>query len=169
MKRIKLTKGFEAIVDDQDYALVTSYGEWHVQIKPNGKKYAIGLSYNSEGKPSTRRMHRVILGAKKGQIVDHINSDGLDNRRKNLRITDDVGNCRNRRTTSNRSGYKGVNLLYRRKDGGEKWAARICRGNRVVETIGYFSSAESAARAYDEAAKEYFGEFASFNFERNHL
>lgn len=156
MKKILLSRGKYAIVDDEDYDFLMCLGDWHVQIKPNGKEYSIGHAY-SNGRSSCRRMHRIIMWAKPHEIVDHINGNGLDNRKANLRIVDHVQNCRYRKTTKNRHGYKGI-FPY-----GKRWGARICLGKRETTTIGVFDTKIQAANAYDTMAEKYFGEHAWTN------
>lgn len=106
------------------------------------------------------RLHRVIADATRDQIVDHIDGNGLNCIRSNLRVTDFTGNARNRRKGDNcTSRYKGVAL---HKQSG-KWSAQIkVRGEK--KHLGLFPIEEDAARAYDAAAIAAFGEFASLNF-----
>ena len=94
-----------------------------------------------------------------GSEVDHINRDKLDNRRSNLRLVTHTQNCVNASLrVTNTSGFKGVNF-YR----GKYWRAYIRVNYRHI-SLGFFPTAEAAARAYDEAAREHFGEFAFLNF-----
>ena len=109
----------------------------------------------------TVRMHRAILDVPKGKIVDHINHNGLDNRRANLRVATRRQNAWNKRKRRSKcsSQYKGV--MWLKKAG--KWQARIsCKGRSIV--IGYFDDEKAAARAYDARAAELFGEYAAPNF-----
>jgi hypothetical protein len=93
-------------------------------------------------------------------LVDHANGNGLDNRRSNLRLATGTQNNANRRLASNStSGFKGVNL-YKRTG---RWRAHIAI-HRQQKHLGYFRTAEEAARAYDIAALALFGEFALINF-----
>ncbi len=117
------------------------------------------------------RLHRLILGLEKGdeRIGDHKNGDTLDNRRSNLRITDMEGNARNKLSPNQLAGrFKGI--YWSRAS--EKWVAQIragekCEGGRRKRlNLGHFAEAEDAARAYDAAAWEHFGEFAKLNFPR---
>jgi hypothetical protein len=104
-------------------------------------------------------MHRQITGAAAGLVVDHIDNDGLNNRRSNLRICTIKQNSRNSRSPGGASRYKGVSRDKRHK----KWRVKIiCNGKRI--SVGYFANEIKAALAYDEHAKELFGEYAYLNF-----
>ncbi len=108
-------------------------------------------------------MHRVIKGAKAGQSVDHVNGNGLDNRRSNLRLCAHAENLRNRKIhKNNKSGFKGV----RKRKESSLWRAEI-RSNHKFYFLGNFHSAEEAAHAYDAAALKLHGEFARLNFPRD--
>jgi hypothetical protein len=97
-------------------------------------------------------MHKVILEAPTGKVVDHINGDKLDNRRVNLRVVTQSQNSMNRRPYENtKSGYKGVTFSHGR------WQARI-GSNGIRKTLGYFKTAREAAEAYAIAAKDIQGE-----------
>lgn len=98
-------------------------------------------------------LHRVVLGAVKGQNVDHINRDKLDNRRENLRFVTRSQNSINR---SNKNQFRGV----RNEDG--RWRASIGVNRKCIK-LGTFKTAEEAALAYNEAAKKFHGEFAVLN------
>ncbi len=161
MKKIQLTRGFEAIVDNIDFKRMNKYS-WHYQPKRN-TGYAIGL-LRVNGKNSTRRMHRMILGAKAGEQIDHINGNGLDNRRINLRIATARDNAINRRTKP-KSGFKGVRLMYTSKKGREVYIATIGPRTKHI-VIGYFSSSVKAAKAYNIEAKKLYGKFAVLNIVR---
>ncbi len=106
-------------------------------------------------------MHRLITRAPKGKVVDHENGDGLDNRRANLRVCDHRQNRRNhqRPRKGGASRFHGVGWWKR----DQKWRAKISVDGRTIH-LGYFADEEDAARAYDQAAREHFGEYASTNF-----
>lgn len=142
-----------AKVDAADFELVASR-KWYAVTRR-------GITYAECCTPVQQMMHRLVMGdAPKGMVVDHINGDPLDNRRVNLRFCTQSENSKNRvGVSSNPSGFKGVSW----KSGCGKWRARLMV-NRQELALGLFDRAEDAARAYDAAAKEHFGEFAKLNF-----
>jgi hypothetical protein len=152
MKTIPLTQGKFAIVDDDDYPELSRY-KWHARnIKGNW------YTQRHIGK-QTIFMHRQITNFKY-KMIDHINHDGLDNRRCNLRPCNHSQNAINSKLAKNNtSNIRGV---YWRKDR-EKWRVRIM-GNGIYFSLGCFSNKKDAGRAYDKKAKELFGEFAVLNF-----
>lgn len=168
-KCIELTQGRVAIVDDDDFEILNQC-KWHY-----GWGYAKRRVYFGGGRSKYLRMHRVIMNPPDGIQVDHKNGDGLDNRRCNLRIATAHQNLSNQKTQTNpakHSRYKGVSLARyyrRRRDGTEvtglsrPWRAYIVKNNRQ-HPLGNFATQEEAARAYDDKAKELFGEFARLNF-----
>lgn len=159
MARIQIYGGFEAVIDDDDYVLVSQYKWCIYDSAKNNSKYATTNTKRSDGKYTTTSMHRLILGANPGQIVDHIDMDGLNNRKKNLRFVDRQGNSANRKSMRGSSSkYKGVTRFR-----GNRWRAQVNAGGRVRH-LGCFLKEEHAARAYDVAAAGEFGEFARLNF-----
>jgi hypothetical protein len=154
MIEIPLTQNQIALIDDEDLDLVKNY-KW-CAWKHKQTYYSHAATKN--GKIS---LHRLIIGAKTGQLVDHINGNGLDNRKSNLRIVDSFGNARNRRPRVLTSQYKGVCWHKRRN----KWQASIYCDKQNIH-LGTFSNEIEAAKAYDQAAVKYFGEFAYLNFEK---
>lgn len=158
-KQIQLTQGKFTLVDDADY-------EWLVQWKwrYDGKGYAIrGAVIPGTGKQKAVRMHQVIMSTPDGMEVDHQDCDGLNNQRKNLRVCTHAQNLYNRKKTSNnKSGYKGVCW----HEEGKKWMA-VARKDKQTIYLGLFKDPEDAARAYDAKARELFGEFARTNFDEN--
>lgn len=148
------------LLDAQDaWILEAVDGDWYIWSTPRHFPSLYVLGY-IEGKQV--RLHRLIAGAKTGEVVDHINGNPLDNRRENLRITTQDFNTRNaRKRNSATSKFKGV-FRHKRK-GYIRWKAQI-QFNKHKRGLGYYLDEEAAARAYDAAAKELFGEFAVLNF-----
>ena len=148
MKQIELTRGKFAVVDDRDFIRL-SICKWYCLPTRN-------ICYAArDGSGTTVYMHREIMGAGLGQKIDHKNGDGLDNRREDLRFCTHTENLRNMK----KRGYKGVSW----HKASRKWGAYICVDGRS-KYLGLFVSQKDAAQAYDRAATEYFGEFASTNF-----
>lgn len=144
MKKIKLTKGRVAIVDDS-YFKVISATKWQL----HSKGYA-----TAQGK---LLMHRIVMNAKKGQEVDHINLNKLDNRKKNLRFVTHQQNCMNRKIyRSNILKLKGV--MMEKRTG--KFYAQICVDKKRIH-LGTFDCRFEASSAYKKAAKKYFKKFNS--------
>lgn len=166
MVQIPLTKGKVAIVDDDWWWL--DVWKWH--ISKTGRTYY--AAHHVEDKKTSKvtrfYMHRLIIGAEPSQKVDHINGDGLDNRRCNLRFCTNSQNFQNAKKRSGcTSKYKGV---YWDKNA-QKWRTQICPPDNKGNTrhIGCFDDEVVAAKAYDRAAIELFGEFARPNFPQKML
>lgn len=157
---IQLTQGKVALIDDADAALVSG-NKWHLQvIRQRGyvKTYAARARRPEDGPGvAVILMHRVLTGARQGQYVDHKNGDGLDNRRENIRACTPQQNAANAQRQQGSSGYRGVHKCC------NKWRARISWQDTMI-SIGRFTTALEAAHAYDQKAKELFGEFATLNF-----
>ncbi len=155
---IPLTKGHFVLVDEEDYPVYSQFN-WSASVLPR-TVYAY-LRRNHEGKSRILFLHRVITGAPHGMQVDHINGNGLDCRRSNLRVCTVRANHQNIRKTvvSTSSQYKGVSWDKCRS----KWLAKVKAGGRYFN-VGRFDDEEDAARAYDTKARDLFGEFARLNF-----
>ncbi len=160
MKKIPLTQGKFAIVDDRDY-IVLSKHKWYAQGRTHYTTYAARAIPHPEkgwGSQLVIYMHRVIMATPNGLQTDHINHNGLDNRRCNLRSCSVYENQYNQRPRGRGvSRYRGVS----RHSG--KWYAQI-RHARVRTYIGIFVEEVEAAKAYDAHAKVLHGKFACLNF-----
>jgi HNH endonuclease/AP2 domain len=152
MIEIKLTMNQIAWIDDADFKLVNMY-KWNFSRKSSN----YGSAVASGGKRGfSISMHRLIMDAPKGLEVDHINGNPLDNRRNNLRLVTHSQNQKNMsKHKDNKSGYKGVSWHKKAK----KWQVHV--GKKGY--IGLFTDPKEAAKAYNIAALEHFGEFAKLN------
>jgi hypothetical protein len=163
MIRVPLTKGLETTIDEVDIDLVTI--KWHTLTSADSKTLAYAMNKR------LGLMHRIILARKlqtplgKKDHVDHIDGNGLNNCRSNIRLATISLNHANQKKRSIDHGkpclskFKGVTWVKRTR----KWQAYI-RPNGKQTHLGYFTSEVEAARAYDRAALEHFGEFALINF-----
>jgi len=153
MKEIPLTQGKVALVDDGDYAELNKH-KWCAHLR--GRNWYV-TRFDGE---TQIHMHRVIKNAPDDKRVDHINGNGLDNQRYNLRICTQQQNTQNRRkwlrTCS--SAYKGV---YKHPCGKYRVTIKV-EGKNIHG--GYWESEIAAAETYDALARKHFGEFANTNF-----
>lgn len=159
MKKIPLTKGKFAIVDDEDYEWLNKY-KW--QADKIGNTYYAVRVVSQRGDRQKIYMHRCIMGAIRGQEIDHRNGNGLDNKKNNLRFCTRKQNLQNQKPHNGSSKYKGVSWF--KWEAGGKWRAKIQINYKTIH-LGLFNDETDAAKAYDEKAKEIFGEFARPNFE----
>jgi hypothetical protein len=154
-KEIPLTHGTVALVDDADYGFLM---QWKWRLDNNG--YAARTDYTG-GKQRTILMHRVIVNAPE---VDHRDTNRLNNQRSNLRAATRSQNTQNSRKAPGKSSqYKGVTWNKKLR----KWNAQINTGRHLIGKIhlGTFEIEAEAAKAYDEAARRYYGEYARPNFD----
>jgi HNH endonuclease len=159
MKTIMLTRGYEAIVDDDDFDELSKF-TWHAV--PSGSKCQYVYAERSEHIKGTSpqrvrhvKMHRQILPM--ASVVDHANGNTLDNRRCNLRACSRSQNVANQAVKAGR--FKGVGRW-----GVSRWRARCGAGNNPESHIGVFDSEVAAAIAYDVRARVKYGAFAKLNF-----
>jgi len=160
-RRIPLTQGKYAIVDPDDYYWLSEY-KWSAYGGACNKFYALRKGPRRNGKRRKLiRMHREVANTPDGLECDHINGDGLDNRKANLRSVTHMQNCWNLRKSSRvgYSKYKGITFHKRE----QKWGAKICVDGQHI-SLGRFKEEIEAAKAYDKAAKKYFGQYANLNF-----
>lgn len=150
---LRLTNTDEvALIDASDYEKVKGI-KWF----KNSNGYVAKSLYVGNGKWEGLKLHRMIMDAPKGVLVDHINRNRLDNRRSNLRLATPLENTRNTSLAKNNTtGYKGVS---ERKG---KYEAHI-RIDGVLQHLGNYDNKEDAAKAYNVMAEKHFGEFAALN------
>ena len=160
VRQIPLTQGKFALVDDDDYDRLSAF-KWCLTRDRSGRSmrlYAVRGVHTEIGW-RTMRMHRELLPG--APTVDHIDGDGLNNQRENLRVATNAQNLRNRGAQKNNtSGFKGVSAA-----GGKskRWVAKI-QHEEARKHLGRFETPEEAARAYDTAALKLHGGFANLNF-----
>lgn len=148
-KKIKLSRGMSATVDETDLPLLE--GKKWFCLKTHKKEiyYARAII---NGKPVS--MHRYIMGAKNGEFIDHINGDGLDNRRSNLRFCTISENNRNKKKMKNNtSGFTGITFE------ANKWRVKVAKDCKDYN-IGYFTEISDAILARNNAVKALHKEFA---------
>ncbi len=145
-----ILSGFPVLLDAEDLPLIASHN-WDIRDNGRGQKYVSG---SIAGK--SEYLHRKIMGARKGQLVDHANGDTLDNRRANLRFATKSQNAANMRKPG-RDLPKGVTASRGR------YNAKIKVQYKIIG-LGTHQTAEAAGQAYDRAAIKFFGEFACLNY-----
>jgi hypothetical protein len=154
---VALTQGKFALVDEEDFELVSRFTWCFSAVKDRPDVGYAKTRDNETGRQF--RLHQLVLGFP-SHMIDHINRDRLDCRKKNLRAATGKQNQGNREgSKNNTSGYRGVYWHVR----DAVWRAQIMRNKKQIG-LGTFQSAEDAARAYDRAAREHFGDFARVNF-----
>ena len=154
---IPLTRGYVALVGAEDAERVRGF-KWHACVLRH-TVYAVRNVRRDDGTQTKQSMHAFLVGEKG---VDHVNGNGLDNRRSNLRSASLSENGQNRRKPArNTSGFKGVTWKKRER----KWQAQIGIDGKLRH-LGLFATAEEAGRAYDQAARDLHGPFATLNFPR---
>lgn len=157
MKTIPLSQGKVALVDDEDFCEVSRF-KWYAYT--NGRRvYAYRTLNKGKSGRGMQYMHTFLMGKKKGIVIDHINRNGIDNRRSNLRQCTHEQNLLNQGKLGGcTSIYKGVSRVGESK----KWIAYI-NHNKKRYRLGRFDTEEDAAIAYNTASMKFFGEFAYIN------
>lgn len=157
MREILLTQGETAIVDDEDYDRLMVHS-WCI-IKCSNTIYA-KRGCKVRGKSHSVLMHREIMDAPTGMEVDHINGNGLDNRKCNLRLATSSQNKRNQRKQRRKTSSKYKGVYWHKRD--KVWMVRI-QAEGKEKYIGSYKTEQEAALAYNEAALKYHGEYAKLN------
>ena len=152
---VPLTQGYEAIIDAADVPLVEGVNWYFHKDRRTAYAYRC-LPRGPSGRQKTLSMHSVILPSEGGLLIDHIDTNGLNNRRNNLRLCTNAQNCQNKNLQSNNT--TGIRGVYWVEEVG-KWRAIITVNQKRIN-IGYFGTAEAAASAYAEAQEIYHGAFA---------
>lgn len=158
MKTIQLTQGKVALVDDSDYVRVNQF-KWQANLDKKTSRWYAKRSQRVNGKGTTIMMHRFILGVTDSKIeVDHLNHDGLDNQRYNIRECTKSQNQQNR-VPKGKSKYLGV--FWSKQ--WSKWFSSISLNNKK-KFLGYHKTEKEAAKAYDTAVVLYRGPLSAVNF-----
>lgn len=147
---IPLTQGLVALIDEADFDLIAAR-KWYA-ARSTQTSYAL-----NRRDCETVSMHRFLLAPAPGQHVDHINGNGLDNRRSNIRLCTPSQNMANSRRPKDALRQRGTRKL------GNSWVATVKFQGKAIHA-GCFATPEEAARAYDAKARELHGEFARLNY-----
>lgn len=164
MKTIKVGTNYTAKVDDEDYDVLSKL-IWVAHKVHTGQVYASHPTPRRFGKAINFSMHGLLMSpVPKGLEVDHIDGNGLNNQKSNLRLCTHSQNVMNRKLNkNNKSGIKGVDF----HAASRKWRARIRTKTKLIH-LGCFLEKEDAVKAYEEAARKYHGEFSRISPQKHH-
>ena len=159
MQLISLTRGYEAMVDDEDYERVMKY-RWQVLLRANGTVSCASRAFQERPSMKIRReaLHVFLMGKRDGFTVDHEDKDPLNCQRYNMRWGTKSQQNANRRSVLT-NGYRGIYPVSE----SYKWEARVYYQRKLYRGGSYYTK-EEAAKAYDELAIRIYGEFAEVNF-----
>lgn len=153
MKLLPLTKGFSVMVDDEDYDFLNQW-KWTYQ-----SGYACRNATNPDKTRKPIKMHRLLMNPPDTMEVDHIDGNGINNQKSNLRICSHAENCKNQKVRySTKTGFKGVDFHTK----SNKYRVRITRHYKVHH-VGFFSDLQAAVKAYNEASVWLHRDFARPN------
>lgn len=158
MKEIYLNKGYKALVDDEDYERLNKF-KWFIKSHSSSNTIYAQRNVFRNGKWTTQPMHKDIVHVTGFKHIDHIDGNGLNNQKINLRecsLSQNIMNSRKRKNTSSR--YKGVSWVKQK----QKWSAEI-QYNKTKIRLGCFATENEAAEAYNSAALQYHKCFARIN------
>lgn len=168
MKLLQLTQGKFAQVDDSDYEYLNQFKWYTIKTKSKDRFYA-GRGIKVNGKQKMLMLHTDIMKPDKGNVTDHIDHNGLNCQRINMRICTANQNRKNRSASPGKtSKYLGVRLHKQAYKGKIclRWEAQIVSGGKQIY-LGKFKDEIEAAKCYDKAAAKYHGEYSNFNFKIN--
>lgn len=161
--KVELSGG-TVLIDEEDFPIANNGKGWNVNNQRRAVRVWMGLHH----KPNSMLLHRLIMKAKAGQTIDHINGNPLDNRKCNLRFCTPSQNGFNKppervgKKKIHSHGFKGI-IRNNKKNLKKPWVALLQAGGKQFYSK-YFSTPEEAAKAYDKLAKKHHGEFARLNF-----
>ena len=158
-RKIPLGDGLFTLVEPRDFYTFNK-SHWFPRVR-GSCIYAARFIYKPDGKLKMLSLHREIINAPAGLLVDHRNNDGLDNRKANLRFATHAENSRNKRKTRSKTSSRFVGVFLVKRSG--RWKAAIQSNGKTIN-LGTFDSEIDAAKAYDEAARKYHKDFARLNF-----
>jgi hypothetical protein len=167
MKTLKIKDNYEILLDDEDFELYSKFN-WYLSRGRTTVYAGRDVRYGPRKENKKRRilLHREIMNASEHEYVDHINGNGLDNRKSNLRKCSNADNLKNRSSTkNNKLGLKGISLD-KRLNLSKRFKVAITY-NGIYKFIGRFETKEEAIAAYNEAAIKYHGDFAWLNRNKN--
>jgi hypothetical protein len=152
-------KGVYVFCDARDYKFLSSFRWW---VKDSGRKLKLQYACTTFVDGKKHRLHRLLLSPKLSQKIDHVNGNGLDNRRINLRICTQQQNAANMRCRKNKSSSKFKGVFFRKDLRTRPWVAMIGSKSKN-KNLGYFATEYEAAKAYNNAALKRNGAFARIN------